>query len=267
MSFSPPASGHGDELLSASVDGELTEEEHQWLRDHLARCGACADERTSMLETKQTLRGLPSLDSDDFIEPFLARHRALVRSGLVFVGAASMMLGTLALTAAVVVHPVAPDVDAMVAAHLAGTSPATMAMGIDLEAVDNVGQPYTAPDKLPGAHGLARAVTYAGKDLTTVIYRANGVEVSVFQIPGKVDWDGLDDGQVVTYEHRRVWRRSGMPVVLVAEAGHVVVVVVSRDEESAREAIVAMPDGERDGWRQHLHDAGERVADIFSFHG
>lgn len=258
--FEPPASGHADELLSATLDGEATAAEAAWVDAHLAQCSACVEERALIVDARTALRSLPTLDSGEVIVPFVARHRSIVRTGAAFVGLALLVVGALAVTAAVVVEPVAPDIDEMIAAHDADDH--------GLRPVDAVGGPYTAPTAVGQGYGLARNAVLDGKDLTSVVYASDSVTVSLFQVPGRIDWSSIDEGDRLEVDGLDVWRRTeGTPAVLMADVGHVVVVAVSDDPDAAMAALVDLPESRRDSWTDHLHDAGQRLARVFAFGG
>lgn len=266
MTFLPPESGHADELLSALADDELTDAERTWTQAHLGECAGCQDEFDAIAATRSALRTMPPLRADEVIGSFLARHRAVIRTGVVFLGATAMVLGALSLTAAVIVEPVMPDLDALVAAHEHGAideMPATK-----MRAVDRVSGLYVAPTEIGADKSLARHALFDGDDLTSVVYRSATAHVSVFELPGRVAWGEIAEGTRLTVgDNKRAWQRAGSPTVLMADVGHLVIVVVSDDEDAAKATLAAMPESRRDSWRHHLHDAGQRLADVFSFQG
>ena len=53
---------HSGELLSALLDGELTDEEKTRVADHLAVCPACSDELQGLHTARAAVRSLPLLE-------------------------------------------------------------------------------------------------------------------------------------------------------------------------------------------------------------
>ncbi len=60
---------HRPELLSAMLDGELTETETQWVSDHLAGCGHCKRELEDLSGARAAVRSLPMLDVPEDVAP------------------------------------------------------------------------------------------------------------------------------------------------------------------------------------------------------
>ncbi len=292
----PPASGHAEDLLSAHLDGELDGDAEAWVRAHLEACGECADAATRLLEARSLLRRLPSVDATAVVEGYLGRHRRLVRGAAAFVALACLLLGVLGARAAVHRRDVLPDVAALVRAHdeaeartlagallpvgpeadldpsgalgreplgVAGDSMEPMATGEELDA------PYAAPAGLIGsAVRLSRTAVFDGPDLTAVVYRDGDVVVSVFEQPGRVDLGRLGDGELVEVAGVDAWLASGTPrTVVVTQRGDLVVTVVSDDRAAALTAVGGMPALRRRSTVDRLHDAAQRVVQVFALDG
>lgn len=60
---------HQAELLSAMLDGELSEAEAGWVASHLDGCGQCRSELEDLASARAAVRGLPMLDLPDDIGP------------------------------------------------------------------------------------------------------------------------------------------------------------------------------------------------------
>jgi len=60
---------HPSELISAYLDGELTDRELSSLMDHLASCGRCSAELEQMQRVRTAIRSLPVLDMPRGIVP------------------------------------------------------------------------------------------------------------------------------------------------------------------------------------------------------
>lgn len=60
---------HPSELISAYLDGELTDREMTSLTDHLASCGRCSAELEDMQRVRTAIRSLPVLELPRGIVP------------------------------------------------------------------------------------------------------------------------------------------------------------------------------------------------------
>lgn len=280
MSDAPRNDGHVGDLVSAHLDGELDAETSAWVRDHLDGCAPCRALATDTETARAWLRSLPGVDATPVVEQLLARHRAAIRAGALFVGLAVVVVGSLALTAAVIRSDVVPDIDALVDAHAAaGDADGPIEMQFDLEGmseaegVGHVGAPYSAPTVM-GAdrETLSRRAVYDGDDLTVIVYDNGSAVISVFEQPGRLDWGAMPPGRTGTHGGRTVWsptaRSSGRdPAVLVAQIGHLVVTVVSDDPDAAAAVVAALPEGQRDSSWDRLHDACSRFTAVFTLQG
>jgi len=253
---------HPDDLLSAHVDAELDPGTAAAVRSHLAGCAGCRAAEAELREARALLRSLPAVDAAPVIEGFLARHHAVVRLGAGFVGIAALVLVALALNAATHRPDVVPDLEALVLAHRTSTQAEVGDM--DREASAS----YAAPPGLIGsARSLSRHEAYDGKDLAAAVYRDGTVRLSVYQQPGRLDWDHLPRGTTESVGHQRVWFRSGEPVVAVTEKGDLVVTLVSDDRAAVLTAVGGLPAWERGTAWDRVHDVCQRFARVFTLDG
>lgn len=254
--------GHPDDLLSAHVDGELDAATGARVRDHLAGCADCRRSVSELEDARSLLRGLPPIDASPVIEGFLARHHRVVRLGAGFVATAGLVLLALGLTAATAQRPVVPDVEAMAAGHVAGAQGQMEGMASGPRSA------YVSPPGLIGsAVQLSRHEVWDGDDLAAVVYRDGDVDVSVFQQPGRLDWEGLPPGEVVPIGDDDVWFGPGRPVVAVAQRGDLVVTVVSDDRPAVLTAIAGLPEWHRSATWERVHDACQRLVQAFALDG
>lgn len=259
-----PRPDHADDLLSAHLDDELDADTARWVSDHLAACPTCRAAAADLADARALLRSLPPVDASPVIEGFLQRHRALIRSGAAFVGAAALVLVAIGLTAATIRPRVVPDIDRMTEAHRSG---AHQRLG-DVRAVDGDDGDYDAPPGLIGTDArLSRHAVYEGTDLTAVVYRDADVALSVYEQPGRLDRGALPPGETMALGGHLVWFRPGTPVVAVTELGDLVVTVVSEDRDAVLTALSGMPDWRRRGTWDRVHDASQRLTEVFALGG
>lgn len=256
-----PPDGHPDDLLSAHVDGELDAATDAWVVEHLASCAPCRRAADELAEARSLLRALPAVDASPVIEGFLARHRRAIRLGAGFVAAASLVLVALGLTAATDRRTFAPDVAALAASHQAGTQE-------DMAGMEASTRAYVAPPGLIGsAVSLSRHEIWDGTDLAAVVYRDGGIDLSVFQQPGRLDWDRLPPGDVSPVGDGAVWFGPGAPVVAVTQRGDLVVTVVSADRAAVLTAVAGLPEWRRRATWDRVHDACQRLVRVFALEG
>lgn len=253
--------GHPDDLLSAHVDGELDPAMRRRVVEHLDRCEGCRRAAEDLDEARTLLRGLPPVDATPVIEGLLARHRRVVRLGAGFVVVAGMVLAIVGVTAATEHPRVVPDLAALTASHV------EQAHG-DLGLERRTRAAYVAPAGLIGsAVRLSRHEVWDGKDLAAGVYRDGAIDVSVYEQPGRLDWDELPPGEVEVIGDRDVWFGPGRPVVAVTQRGDLVVTVVSDDRPAVLTAVAGMPDWRRQATWDRVHDACQRLVRAFALQG
>jgi hypothetical protein len=268
---------HADDLVSAHLDGELEAETARWVDEHLEVCAECAATAAATSAARQLLRDAPPVDGGRVVGRFVARHRAVIRTGTAFVGVAAVGLAALGLTSAVLHPEVAPDVGAITAVHLSAESAGgegapsdpVMATAVPgMRPVDRVGRLYAAPPAVLGSHArLSLHAVYDGDDLVFAVYRDGLAVVSVFEQPGRLDWRSLPDGETRRVGARPVWVGRGAPVVMVTEVGDLVVTVVARDERAATAVVEGLPTMRRSSTMDRLHDACMRFTEAFALRG
>lgn len=268
----PPGDGHAGDLVSAHLDGELAPDVAAWVDDHLERCAPCRDAAADAGHVRRRIRELPPVDGAPVIAGFLARHRAVIRTGVAFVCLAALGLGALAATSAVLSSPVVPPVELLADIHRLAGSDAPGASSADpmagMQRVDGVGAPYAAPQNLPGHDGpLSRRAVYDGDDLTLVVYGDGRAAISVFEQPGHLEWDRLPAGRVVTVDDREVWLGGEAGATAITEVGDVVVTVVSDDPALLTAAVEGLPAMRRDSTWDRIHDACARLTRAFAGQG
>lgn len=257
-----PGERHPDEELSALADGELDPATEAWVAEHLAGCARCRQTSVELAEARSMLRGLPPVDAGPVIEGFLARHRRIVRIGAGFVAVAGVVLAVIGFTLATEHQRLVPDVDALAAGHV------EQAHGEMADMEPRVRSAYVAPPGLIGtAVQLSRQEVWDGTDLAAVVYRDGPVDVSVYQQPGRLDWDGLPSGEVVMVGDRAAWFGTGSPVVAVTQRGDLVVTVVSADRPAVLTAVAGMPEWRRRSTWDRVHDACQRLVRVFALEG
>lgn len=262
MSDAPPPSAHPDDLLSAHVDGELDPATEGRVAGHLAACEQCRASVAQLVEARTLLRGLPAVDASPVIEGFLARHRRAVRRGAGFVAAAAIVLAALGFTAATAERTLVPDLATLRAGHERGAPGRVGDMQRRTTAA------YAAPPGLIGsAVSLSRHEMWDGTDVAVTVYRAGDVDVSVFQQPGRLDRGRLPRGELVAIGDRDVWFGSGQPVVAVTEQGDLVVTVVSEDRAAVLTAVAGLPEWRRQAPWDRVHDACQRLVQVFALGG
>lgn len=252
---------HADELVSAHLDGELDAETDAWVVAHLADCDECRAAAAAAEDARQLMRAAPPVGAASLVEDVIARRHRLVGTGAAFVGMVLVALGLLAVTASVIHPKLAPDVDELVAVHADAAHGAMTGM----RSVDDPGRHYATPVELSydGSTAFGRQAVYDGQDLTTAVYDVSGVEVSLFQQPGRLDWDELPDGETERVGDRTIWIRRSRPVVVVTEIGDLVVTAVSDDEAAVHDVVASLPEPERDSTLERIHDSCQRLTEIF----
>lgn len=99
---------HPGELLSAFLDGELSEQERTQLTEHLATCPACGNELTDLHSARAAVRSLPLLDLPPGLSPTeagMAEVLLLPRRPPVWVAAAAAAILALFVGIATILAP------------------------------------------------------------------------------------------------------------------------------------------------------------------
>jgi anti-sigma factor RsiW len=104
---------HPSELISAYLDGELTEREHSSLIDHLGKCGRCSVELAETQRVRSAVRSLPVLELPRGIVPegdavIIPLHK---HKGLWAGVAAAVVAAVIAIAALVTPEPGSVSID------------------------------------------------------------------------------------------------------------------------------------------------------------
>ena len=119
---------HLGEMLSALLDGELTQEEAATATEHLATCAECRAERDHLAEARQAVRDLPVLDLPPPLWVQLMRSRRRAARPAAWLGAAAAAVALIGLAAVPTrQHHVTPQMAHLVQVHAAssGAEPVT----------------------------------------------------------------------------------------------------------------------------------------------
>ena len=119
---------HLGDVLSALLDGELTQEEAATATEHLATCAECRAERDHLAEARQAVRALPVLDLPPPLWVQLMRSRRRAARPAAWLGAAAAAVALIGLAAVPTrQHHVTPQMAHLVQVHAAssGAEPVT----------------------------------------------------------------------------------------------------------------------------------------------
>ena len=244
MSALPPPDSF--ELLSAYLDGEVTEAEQASVEDLLTHSPAHREELARVEQARTWVRALPPVEPPDgFLERAIAavaqppapakKHKwgmlNLIATAAVWV----LVLGFVNLNRS---HDVSPDAATLAQTHTeasAGFGGLLGSLGAgqpDQQAAPQVdlGEPYWAPLSLPGQLAL-RQVQING-DLVGLVYCNDSDLVTLYEQPGKLDPTALDGARAVSVGGNEGW---------VVETDNALVLIVQRD--NLVYVVVGPPDG------------------------
>ncbi|MDE0804713.1 MAG: anti-sigma factor [Acidimicrobiales bacterium] len=259
-----PDDGHAGDLVSARLDGELDAATAAWVDMHLHECEPCRGVAGAVEAARSWMRTAPSVDAAPVVESVITRRRRLVGTGLAFVGVAWFALGLLAVTSAVTHPTVTPDIEALISLHdNAGHDQVD-----GMRAVDHGGAHYSTPVTVGNsAAPMQRRAVFDGRDLTTVVYESDDVAVTLFEQPGRIDWDELPTGTTETIAGRRAWLRPGSPTVVVTEIGDLVVTLVADDPHAVSDIVATLPAPRRTSMVDRVHDSCQELMEVFALGG
>ena len=257
-----PADGHAGDLVSARLDGELDAATAAWVDAHLEECEACTEVAGAVGVVRDWMRTAPAVDSTPVVGSVIARRRRMIGNGLVFVGLALFVLGILAVTSSVSHPQVVPAVDEFVAAHERSSHEELGGM----RPVDGAGSHYATPMAV-GSDPLRRRAVFDGPDLTVVVYEDDVATVTLYEQPGRVDWDALPDGEAIRIAGRPAWHRPGVPAVVVTEIGDLSVTLVADDLEQAEQVVGDLDAPTRSSTVDRVHDSCQRLLEVFALGG
>jgi len=257
---------HPDDQLSGLLDGQLTPTEAAEVRAHVESCAECAAELDDVRAARRAVRELPAVElppsflaellAGDSVVP-LGRRRARVPAvaniGVaVIAGLAVLVFSSGSLGPA----QLRPEVRGAVARHASTVSALLGSTGEHL-APDAEVVPTTAPprdaSRLPAPYSAPASL--AGYDLVDayrspggvhVLYQRGDFGLSVFELPGTVDWGALpDDGSTMSLAGHRAWRWEAAPVdgrlVVFEDEGMVVIVVGDEPGDAVLDVAAQLP--------------------------
>ena len=289
---------HLGDLVSALLDGELVGSEADLARAHIAACPICQAELQHVGAARDALRSLPHLDPPpDFLDRVVhavasqyivrrAIRRRWAAANVALSVAASVALlvvgvgGARPLSHAPAVSEVGRSHEAVMSVLDASSSrPRNLAEGAGTEGRERIGgeellaperlaAPFDAEPRLGGGYELVAVLE--GELGVHLLYASGRRGLSVFQQPGRVDWDALPDaGERTEIGGRPAWAAS-TPVgeVIVMEHDDLVQVVVGEGGERAVLAAAEDLPGARSlSLVQRLRRSCEGVLEDFSLLG
>lgn len=254
---------HPGDLLSALLDGELTEAEAVAVRGHVEECTACADDLDNVREARRLVRELPAVEppatflaalaAPDVVVPLDAHRRARRWLAPVAAAAAVMVVGGGALVA---LRPdgdstLDPDVEVAVEHHASTVDaleddgvlrPAPQRLSIRDDAPPTTAARQSLRD-LPGdlltPHDLGDYElidAYEADDGVHLLYTSGPYALSIIEREGEIDFGDLPvDGEQLSIAGHRAWRWSGATDgrVIVVELDDVVLTVIGDEPGGA----------------------------------
>jgi anti-sigma factor RsiW len=211
--MAPGFEGHLGDRLSALLDGELRPDEVAAARAHLAGCATCAAELEAVDAARDVVRSMPLVEPPPgFLDglvpplppvvPLRRRNRSAVLSAVASVAASLVVLAMGAGSVQSLFEPSVPGavddhVATAAALDLGGPSLRETESPVTTEApraVEELPAPYRAPLELDGGYRLVEA--FGRGQVVHLVYERDGGRhaLSVFEAPGRVDWDAVPDG-------------------------------------------------------------------------
>jgi hypothetical protein len=269
---------HAGDALSALLDGELDVAEADAIRSHLMECADCAAELDGVRAARRLLRSLPAVEppagffagllAGDVVVPIgHARRGQSSRRASRFVAAGvtgSVAAGVLLLVIAastLSMAPVEPEVDESVERH-ASTVGALEASGqiarngdrfvsrvsappttAEPRSTDHLPAPYDAPASVAG-YRLVEA--YRMSDGVHLMYRRGPYALSIFELPGEVDWTALPtDGTRLRIAGNDAWRWDEVTadgrLYVIDDGGMVVVLIGDEPGDAVLDVATELP--------------------------
>lgn len=257
---------HAGDLLSALLDGRLPAEEATEVRAHVASCAECAAELEDVRVARRLVRQLPAVEppagflaellAGDAVVPFGRRSRRLPAAANI--GAAAIAGIVVLLLSSSTLGPASlrPEVQGAVSRHASTVSALLGSTGERLTPASEVvpttapprdasslPAPYAAPENLAG-YELVDA--YRSPGGVHLLYQRRGYGLSVFELPGSVDWGGLPtDGTAMSLAGHRAWRWDAAPangrLVVLEDDGMVVIVVGDEPGDAVVDVAAELP--------------------------
>lgn len=229
---------HLDDELSALLDGELSGDEADAARAHLAECAFCSAELAATARTRDLVRGLPPVDPPEPLTLPDEQPRRLPA----WVPAAAVVLVALALQSMPAERSVAPQLAGFDRTH-ASIVQAQPGVGSTRPAD---AQPVVARTELPG---YKRVAASRKGQLVHVLYSDGNRAVSVFAEPGDLAESSLPPGgRPIKVPGHTLWHwtRVDGDVLLWQSDGVVYTAVGDAPIEQVLAAAASMPDEDRE---------------------
>jgi len=267
------------ELLSAYLDGELTEAERAQVDDLLAKSPAHREELARVDQVRTWVRALPPVEPPDgFLDRAIAavaqppapakKHKwgmlNLVATAAVWV----LVLGFVNMSRS---HDVSPDAATLAQTHTEASAGFGGLLGSlgngqpEQQAAPQVdlGQPYWAPLSLPGELTLRQV--QINDDLVGLVYCNDSDLVTLYEEPGKLDASALSGARQVTVDGNEAWMlETENALVLIVQRDDLVYAVVGPPDGQLVQTVAAkLPSPPSPSLTDRLGDAGRGLLDSF----
>jgi hypothetical protein len=268
------------ELLSAYLDGELTQAEQVHVQELLSTSPAHRDELARVEQARAWVRALPLVEPPDgFLERAMAsvanaapaapkKHKwgmlNLVATAAVWV----LVLGFVNMSRS---QHVSPDTAAFAQTHTeasAGIGGFLGSLGAGQPEPQppreyDLGEPYWAPLSLPNQLSL-RQVQING-DLVGLLYSNNSDLVMLYEEPGKLDMSKVANAQPVSIQGNQGWMvQTDNALVLIVERNDLVYAVVGPLDGHLAQAVAdKLPSPPSPSLVDRLGDAGRGLLGSF----
>ena len=238
-----------DPRLSAYLDGELSPDDADAVQRELESSAEARAEFERVREARDMVRALPLLEpppevaalfraveSGASVTPLAPRQRRRARTR----AAALSVVATAAFWGVVVSSPaltagVSPALDSAVAAHTLVPDAANTA---EMTVEDDTDM----PTEVGGSMYLVHA-SRVGRS-THAVYSDGSLQVSVFEEPGRVNWEALPQGDRIELDGSPGWHGSvdGYEIVVVQRGRHVYTIVAEPTPDAMMDDVsTAMP--------------------------
>lgn len=226
-----------NELLSAYLDGELSETERAEVDAALQASPTLRADLDGLEQTRTLLRSMGEVTpGPGVLDPAvvsLDSHRRRRRTArwlapaATVVGVAAVWLLVLGVFSGTSVARIVPAVDQYVDRHAAALE---IGESDGFVAVDPALMPDDMPPMLDEVTGLAMTGAFERDDVIQALYSDGEHELSVYREPGRVDWDELaaeGRGATERVDDDTRWRyeANGMSIMVVERNDHVVTIV------------------------------------------
>jgi len=240
------------DLLSAYLDDELAPRERAEIDAALL---GSADLRRDLAELRATRQLLRNLGTVEPRRPLVPAERVRTgppggarkrRFGAAVVAVAAVWLVVLSVGVGLGSLPVVPDVDQLALQHASAEGNVMDFQEMTLAQMDD--DPAILDDL---GHGMVRESIFQSDDLVQVRYSDGSHAISIFHLPGEVDWEDMPaSGAVDMVDDAPMWSTTMDSLdVLVVERGGLVVIVVAdgdMDQEMTMTASAMVPDVDPD---------------------